>query len=61
MDALWDGVGAGVRLLLDSGTDAARRLQRELGGQHAPDQVGRLGTESGNGFQNTLTQRVRGL
>ncbi|XP_039739445.1 kinesin-like protein KIF14 isoform X2 [Pteropus medius] len=37
--ALWDGVGSGLRLLLDSGIDAAERLQRELRGQHAPDEV----------------------
>lgn len=45
MAALRDGVGSGLRLLLDSGTDTAERLQGELGGQHAPDEVGRLGTE----------------
>ncbi|ELK19092.1 Kinesin-like protein KIF14 [Pteropus alecto] len=37
--ALWDGVGSGLRLLLDSGTDAAERLQRELRGLHAPDEI----------------------
>lgn len=47
MDALRDGVGSGLRLLLDSGIDAAERLQGELGGQRAPDEVGRLGTEGG--------------
>ncbi|ELK24921.1 Kinesin-like protein KIF14 [Myotis davidii] len=32
--ALWDGVGAGVRLLVDSGLEQAEELRRELSGQH---------------------------
>ncbi|EPQ19451.1 Zinc finger protein 281 [Myotis brandtii] len=34
LDALWDGVGAGVRLLIDSGLERAEELRRELTGQH---------------------------
>uniref|UniRef100_G1P7S3 Kinesin family member 14 n=1 Tax=Myotis lucifugus TaxID=59463 RepID=G1P7S3_MYOLU len=34
VDALWDGVGAGVRLLIDSGLERAAELRRELSGQH---------------------------
>ncbi|XP_059533241.1 kinesin-like protein KIF14 [Myotis daubentonii] len=33
VDALWDGVGAGVRLLIDSGLERAEELRRELSGQ----------------------------
>lgn len=32
-DALWDGVGAGLRLLIDSGLERAGELRRELSGQ----------------------------
>ncbi|XP_070257478.1 kinesin-like protein KIF14 [Myotis yumanensis] len=34
VDALWDGVGAGLRLLIDSGLERADELRRELSGQH---------------------------
>ncbi|XP_014387841.1 PREDICTED: kinesin-like protein KIF14 [Myotis brandtii] len=39
LDALWDGVGAGVRLLIDSGLERAEELRRELTGQHPQSEV----------------------